>query len=200
MQVACGAFCLVVDGAQLFLEKIISYGMAVRVLQRNMSLSSMPPAHLQHLQVPYCWDLQDLDCLQIEVEEEITSALNTFRTCLRGLWKYSDIQADSEQPLSLPSRMFQKWLTPVSVSAFLDEWLKALEKGWIFRKGWTSVLGPTLYPSCLKLEGTQWPITSKEKPCWRGGSKLHNCMYFRNRQEGKIIESWNILGWKGLYR
>lgn len=48
-----GAFCLVVDGAQLFLE-IISYGMAVRVLQRNMSLSSMPPAHLQHLQVPYC--------------------------------------------------------------------------------------------------------------------------------------------------
>lgn len=53
MQVACGAFCLVVDGAQLFLE-IIAYGMAVRVLQRNMSLSSMPPAHLQHLQVPYC--------------------------------------------------------------------------------------------------------------------------------------------------
>lgn len=53
MQAACGAFCLVVDGAQLFLE-IISYGMAVRVLQRNMSLSSMPPAHLQHLQVPYC--------------------------------------------------------------------------------------------------------------------------------------------------
>lgn len=180
------AFCSVVLGAQLFLEKIISYRMAIRVSQINMSLSSMPPVHLHHSQVAYCWNLLDLGCLQIQVQ--LTSALNVFRACLHSLAKYSDIQADSEQPSSLSSRMFQKWLMPASVFPFLDYWLKALVKGRIFRKGWTSALGLALYSSCLELEGMQWPITSKEKPRWRGGSKLHNCMYFGNRTGG--IMEW----------
>lgn len=45
------------------------YGVA-----EKYELSSTPPVHLHHSQVPYCWSLLDLGCLQIQIE--FTSALN----------------------------------------------------------------------------------------------------------------------------
>lgn len=54
-------------------------------------------------------------------EEELTSALSVCRACLNWVAKHcvaSDVKADSAHAPSFLSRVFHKWLTPASVSAF----------------------------------------------------------------------------------
>lgn len=66
---------------------------------------------------------------------------------------------------SHPEYFSSDWCLPVS--ALLDDWEEAPEKGWVFGKGWTSALR---FNDCPVCEGGMHKIISipEEKVSWRG--------------------------------
>lgn len=149
----------------------------------------MSPACLQGLQAPYQGDLHAPSCLQMQAEEELTSAQSIWRACLHWLAKHcvAPLQTSRLILLSalLPIQSVSQVTNACQCLCFLDDRGEALEKGWVFGKGWTSALRLTPYPGCLKLKHIKSPVISEGKPSWWGWVKAARLHVLQKRKQGK---------------